>query len=85
MAKAKPKANLMERQFLSLEDAAALFNRKEEELMAYVDSGIIPSSTYCYPVHFGDGKKIAFLPKELEKAIAGVPKEEKPKTKKSKK
>lgn len=77
-SKSKPTPDPMERQFLSLKDTAEIFKRKEEEIMAYVECGAIPSSAYCYPVHFGDGKEIAFLPKEVEKAITDIPKEEKP-------
>ena len=78
------KSDFMERQFISLKDAAALFKRKEEEIMVYVESGKIPADAYCYPVRFGDGKEIAFFPKKLEETIAAIPKEKPviPKTKK---
>jgi len=78
------KSDLMERQFLSLKDAAQLFKRKEEEIMVYVESGVIPPAAYCYPLNFGDGKEIAFFPKKLEAAITAIPKEKPviPKTKK---
>jgi len=79
MAKQTPKSELMKRQFIGLSDAATLFKRTEEEIMTYVESGVIPTDAYCYPVRFGDGKEIAFFPKRLEEVIAAIPKAEKPK------
>ena len=73
----------MER-LLNLEDMAKELKRKPDEVMAYVDGKIIKPGSYCYPLHFGDGKEIAFYP---EKVLADVsseigPKTEKPKSKK---
>jgi len=80
MAKQKPtpKSELMQRQFITLKDASVLFERTEEEIMTYVESGVVPTSAYCYPAFFGDGKAIAFFPKRLEEVIAAIPKAEKP-------
>lgn len=69
--------------FMSLADFAKLVNRREDEVMTYVKSGVI-SGGYCYPSDFGDGKEIAFMPAELtdfiKEASAGAdaPPEEKP-------
>lgn len=64
-------------QFMSLADFAKLVNRREDEVMTYVKSGVI-SEGYCYPAKFGDGKAIAFQPAKMlgfiEEATAVKPK-----------
>lgn len=78
-------------QFMSLADFAKLVNRKEEEVMVYVKSGVISTECYCHPANFGDGKAIAFLPAKLTDFIeeatavkAEAPPKEKPEAEKSK-
>jgi len=50
---------------VNLKEMAKRLKRTEEEVMYYVESGIIKSPAYCYPSHFGDGKAIAFYPEEV--------------------
>ena len=74
MPEAKKMPNLV-----SLADFAKSAKRKPEEIEAYVESGIIKTESYCYPVLFGDGKSIAFIP---EKALADIKAREKAEPKK---
>ncbi|GAG89579.1 unnamed protein product [marine sediment metagenome] len=55
--------------FVNLKEMAKRLGRTEEEVMAYVDSGIITTKSHAHPCNFGDGNEIAFRP---EKVLAEI-------------
>ncbi len=67
-------------EFVNLKEMAKRAKTTEEEIMELVEIGVIkPQKSYCHPLYFGDGKAIAFIPKEALADIEVAKSKPKPK------